>query len=146
MSYNVKRIADKLLEGAVTNVSSNRSMVEAEIPEEDAKLDEVANNIDGLAKLVSKELGAPIKLTAMVEMGRGNSRVKFTSSDLSEKAGVMSNMYSRLVVGDFGGNLTTDNHYWAPVHFSFKYKNGGSNGTAICNAFYSFEKKSWFKR
>lgn len=64
--------------------------------------------------------------------------VDFKSDNLADKCGIMSVVYDKVEIDNFGGGISDDNEgnlfIWVPVHFSFKYKNGGTNGTSLVDA------------
>ena len=84
--------------------------------------------------------------------------VKFESEDLTDKCGVTSCLYNKIIIGNFGGGISSgkdsidsteetkdDLFIWMPAHFKFEYKSGGSNGTELITGVYS-AKDGWKSR
>ena len=93
-----------------------------------------------LEEIVSNEIGTPVKFKVEIK----GDRIEFESQNLSSKSGIMSKLYNHLIVGNFGGMVSYDKKkYWVPVNFSWSYKEGGSNGTKIIDAWWNFEDKKW---
>ena len=107
---------------------------------------EMMDEIDwnALEKEVSKRIGTSISLKTEFASHRSGNYVKFSSSNIAKKAGVMSAVLKSLVIDDFGGGLSgSGDSYWAPVHLSWEFQSMGSNGTKLVNAHWEFKKKKW---
>lgn len=97
--------------------------------------------------MLSQLLHYPIKFEK-IEIQKKNSFfdsiIQVRSNELKDVTGILTGLYTKLIISNFGGGITQDNkHYWLPLHFSFEYKSGGSNGAELCSLYYSFTKKEW---
>jgi len=107
---------------------------------------EMVDSIDwkALEAHLGKLIGAKVTLVRTVTSGRRGDYIKVSSKeDFSKKCGVMSSVYDWVKLGNFGGGLTEDGHYWLLLNFSWTYKSGGSNSTELVTAWWNFAKKKW---
>ena len=102
-------------------------------------------SVEGLEILVSQEVGFPIKLAKKIIVDRWEKEmIVVESQELKELTGIMKPVYESVRLANFGGGFCSDGKgYWLPIHFSFKYKNAGSNGTILKDFWYMFETKEW---
>ena len=75
--------------------------------------------------------------------------IEFKSDNLADKCGIMSIVYDTVEIDSFGGGISNDNQgnlfLWVPVHFSFKYKQGGTNGINLIDATFTTAEGWKFK-
>lgn len=75
-------------------------------------------------------------------------RLRFDAELPLDKVGIFALAMEKAEVGNFSNGITTDKngdlYYWVDVHFSYQFKDGGSNGckTGLC-AFYKKEDNEY---
>lgn len=96
-------------------------------------------NFDGLVKELEKRMDVKnLVIEGGIVLDRLEQKyIQFESNNLASQAGIQSGIYKELVITNFGGTEREDGTYWVPVHFSFEYKDGGSNGASLFNAQYN---------
>lgn len=104
-------------------------------------------NIKALAETLSETTGYYISLVAEICTSKRFSDkqyINIESNELKQHTGIMASTYKTVKISNFGGGLTEDgNDYWMPIHFSFSYFDGGSNGAKLATAYFNFEKQTW---
>ena len=104
-------------------------------------------NLKGLELLVSEKVGFPIKFEASVNLRNGTEDdyyLALSSQELKQFSGIMSNIYETLKLTNFEGSIQSNGLvYWLPIHYSFTYFSGGSNGATLGTFLYEFETQSW---
>jgi len=143
---NLKKSLEKATEmDKVASLSNElvliaKSLMGAE--ERDINEDIKTIDFNQLAKLISQKIGTSVKLK--ISIGGRKDTIRIVSQDLKDKTGILSGFYREFQVDNFGGGYTTDGkHYWMPVHFSWKYQDGGTNGTSVEDYFWDFAKGKW---
>lgn len=81
--------------------------------------------------------------------------VEISSENIADKCGVMSCVYEKVLIKNFGGGISTmkdsidaneenenDLFLWLPINFQYTYKDGGFNGTELLRANYT-SKDRW---
>lgn len=113
-----------------------------------AEVLEFADKIDfnGLNKILSDRLGTVVKLVpGKIEKGySGYYYNAEMNKDLSDKCGIMSEVFSSVKIDLFNSAINTDKDsgvmfFWCTPHFSYQMKEGGSNGLKICTATFTVE-------
>lgn len=97
-------------------------------------------NIAALAAILTEKLGFEVLLDSKIVTGRDDKeRIRISSPNVKDKAGIMAVCFDSLHIENFGGGITGDSKgYWMPVYFNYEYIRGGSNGCEICTAYYDF--------
>jgi len=120
--------------------------VKVEAAEKAEWTDEKFGEVDwsGLESKIASIIGTSVSLTK-TKTAKG---VRLQSQNLASKAGVMAPIFAELYVTNFGSSYEysdtkKDNYLWIPIHLSWKYKAGGSNGAEIMTVWYYFEAKQW---
>ena len=67
-----------------------------------------------------------------------------SKEDFADSCGVMSDVYESVKLESFSRQIK-DNYYYTSLHWQFKYKNGGQNGTEFLRVWYNHPKNpdSW---
>lgn len=104
------------------------------------KFDEI--KWEGLEEQIKRVTG--LKVLEIDKELDEEGRIEIGSQDLKDYAGIMSSMYKKLVIGNFGAQIDdTDNILWLPIHFLWEYKDGGTNGHKLFTSWYNFETNAW---
>ena len=101
-----------------------------------------------LETLISKLLGFYV-IFEEISIGNNSNGNYFIlkSNELKQFTGIQQRCCDSFKITSFGGALYNDaekgNCYWLPLHFSFSYTSGGSNGVDLFSARYCFKTKNW---
>lgn len=110
------------------------------------KKQELLKQIDlaPLSKELSEITGYFVDLNGWTKKDRsGEPYLAVNSNELKDKTGVMALVYDTVKIGHGVSDFVQDGSYMLSLHFNFEYKNGGSNGTKVLDAWYNFETKTW---
>lgn len=104
-------------------------------------------NFGGLIAELETKFGIKgLEITGGIVINRcGKKAIQFQSNDLQAQLGIMSKVFERLIVHNYGGSIdsTEPGMYWVPVDFYWNFKHGGSNGTHLLTAYYNESNETW---
>ncbi len=91
---------------------------------------------------ISRRIGVYVELEVKLT---ARNRIELQSTtDLVKQAGIFSSSLKSLRVINFGSHLDKSGKFiWLPIHFSYEFHSGGSNGHGIFWAQYHFVSKNW---
>jgi hypothetical protein len=99
---------------------------------------------DALDKIVGAYLDAYIRFVVKFDKSKENVDIQ-NDHNLSHSSGIFRHIFSDIRVDNFGGCLSEDGKiYYLPLHISWTYKSGGTNGATLFNIHYYFASKRWF--
>jgi len=93
---------------------------------------------------------------SVAQIGKGpDYRVTVWSEDLKDFCGILSPLYKKLMIQDFGCEIFVVEEestkvrcfqIFLPLNFRYEYVDGGSNGSSIFMAMYDSREGKWFFR
>jgi len=97
------------------------------------KYEEIWKSMNQLSQLISKDIGRIIKLSCILNMDAGGKRFfEIISDPLPESFfGIFSKMIVSAKICSWGSTIRKSGTIVFNPHFSYKYYEGGSNGSAI---------------
>lgn len=87
-----------------------------------------------------------LDLHVKTESRRNRIYVSYESDNLIDQCGMMSNMFSSVVIDDFGASISVHDGqlvYFPSIHMSWEHIDGGSNGSMIPGLRTYWNGKAW---
>lgn len=103
-------------------------------------------DFEPLAAKLREVTGVKTLVIESVEVVRGprNDRIEIKTNDLIDYVFCKS-LFAEIRVTKFSGGtfVPGKNDIWFDMSYSYKLKNGGTNGSGLMSAWYDFEKSEW---
>lgn len=120
------------------NTKNNNTITEAE--EVDSKNSALIEDMKSQLKVLERYIFNIIKEPVHFDVEETKYGPEIVSKeDFADSCGVMSSVYESVKLESFSRQIK-DNYYYTSLHWQFKYKNGGQNGTEFLRVWYNHPK------
>jgi hypothetical protein len=104
-------------------------------------------NVEPLAKKIEELLGVDVDLKWEIEEHpRAGLRLKLSSRELIDDAGVFRAALKSVHLGEFNSKISTKDGQttsWSTIYLQYEHLEGGSNGAEVLSASFNFNSGVW---
>ena len=120
------------------NTKNNNTITEAE--EVDSENSTLIEDMKSQLKVLERYIFNIIKEPVHFDIEETKYGPELVSKeDFADSCGVMSDVYESVKLESFSRQIK-DNYYYTSLHWQFKYKDGGQNGTEFLRVWYNHPK------
>ena len=123
------------------NTKNNNTITEAEEVDSDNStlVEDMKSQLKVLEQYIFNIIKEPVHFD-IEETKYGPELV--SKEDFADSCGVMSDVYESVKLESFSRQIK-DNYYYTSLHWQFKYKEGGHNGTEFLRVWYNHPKNPY---